>query len=115
MLKQKLNQIKRKYLWDIRSYCGHIWYIKILGISFDRREWYYFKSDYAGANGWRDIVWFLRHEVIIVKDDVETIHPECLPVPWHWRFSYTLKDIPWREPVGWIAVGWLLRAMWSAG
>jgi hypothetical protein len=104
---QKLKLFIHRYVYSKTNWC----YI-ILGLTFDKRKWYYSKSDFEMANkDWNSTFWFLHYEVV---DKEGNIDPDYIRIFWHWRFSYALRNWYLRKPLLWITLGWLLRAVVSA-
>lgn len=113
-MKHKLHKIISNYIFKIdRGHrTGIVYAYEILRLRFDRRKWYYSKTQYEKAGkDWNSIVFFLEYEV---TNDEGVIDPDFIRIPWHWRFSYTLRNWAYKKPLGWFAIGWLIRAIIGA-
>jgi hypothetical protein len=107
LMLQKFINFIQKYIFGKDS-VGYT----ILGIRFDQRKWYYLTEEYErNDRDWNQICFWLSYEIV---DSNGNIGPDAKSLPWHWRFAYAIKNWPLRKPLGWIAIGWLLRAIVGA-
>ena len=117
-LAEKIKYFIRLHIFNVKlsSLNGEVCWLHILGILFDRRKWYYSISEYNKANRkWDEICYYLEHECTVqINERMEIVGDDFLPLPWHWRFSHSIKNWPLRKPLGLIFIGWLIRAIIGA-